>query len=103
MSYALNLVASLTWVVRAYSVFEVNAVSIERINEYCQNEEEDDWVKDVRPHENWPRNGEIEFIDYSTRYREGTNLVLKNLNFKVEASEKVGGWYYSFKALLKTC
>ena len=70
--------------------WENNAVSVERIDEYCEIEEEDEWVKDVRPDEDWPKNGEIEFIDYSTRYRIGTNLVLKNLNFKVEGNEKVG-------------
>ena len=76
--------------IRVATMFETNAVSIERINEYCQNEEEDKWVKDVRPAADWPKEGEIEFIDYSTRYREGTNLVLKNLNFEVNGNEKVG-------------
>ena len=90
MSYALNLVASLTWVVRAYSLFEANAISVERINEYCQNEEEDEWVKDVRPDADWPRNGEIDFVNYSSRYRADKSLVLKSLNFKVNGSEKVG-------------
>ena len=90
MSYALNLVESLSSVVRAYSVFEANAISMERINEYCQNEEEDEWVKDVRPDADWPRKSEIEFIDYSARYRAETSLVLKNLNFKVNGAEKVG-------------
>ena len=65
-------------------------VSFERINEYLQNEQEDEWVKDVRPPADWPTNGEIEFIDYSTRYREDTSLVLKDLNFKVNGAEKVG-------------
>ena len=71
-------------------MFETNAVSIERINEYCNNEEEDEWVKEVRPNDDWPRNGEIEFVDYSTRYREGTKLILKDLSFKVDSLEKVG-------------
>ena len=82
--------ASLICLVRFYSLFEANLVSVERISEYLQNEEEDKWAKDVRPDADWPRNGEIEFIDYSTRYREDTSLVLKDLNFKVDGAEKVG-------------
>ena len=47
-------------------------------------------MKNVKPDADWPKKGEIEFIDYSTRYREGTNLVLNDLNFKVDSTEKVG-------------
>ena len=79
-----------TSVLSTYGTFKEIGISIERINEYCQNEEEDEWVKDVRPDADWPKNGGIEFIDYSTRYRADTSLVLKNLNFKVDGSEKVG-------------
>ena len=94
MSYALNLTSKINSVISSLCSWETDAVSIERINEYCHNEEEDEWVKDVRPEADWPRNGEIEFIDYSTRYRMGTNLVLKNLNFKVNGTEKVGGNFF---------
>ena len=71
-------------------MFETNAVSIERINEYCNNKEEDEWIKPYRPEIDWPQKGEIEFRDYSTRYREDTNFVLKNLSFKVDSTEKIG-------------
>ena len=88
--YALNILQYLSLVLRLIIMFETNAVSIERINEYCNNEQEDEWVKEVRPDADWPRNGEIEFEDYSTRYRERTKLILKDLNFKVDSTEKVG-------------
>lgn len=59
--------------------------------EYSNNIAEDDFIKfDNRPPENWPSKGEIEFIDYSTKYREGTKLVLKDLNFKIDGNNKVG-------------
>ena len=38
----------------------------------------------------WPKEGLIEFKDYSVRYRPDTNIVLKNLNFKVKGGEKIG-------------
>lgn len=71
-------------------VSKVSAVSIERIMEYCQNEEEDEWIKYSRPNDNWPKEGTIEFENYSCRYREATNLVLKDLNFKIDSKDKCG-------------
>jgi len=38
----------------------------------------------------WPIDGVIEFRNYSVRYRPDTNIVLKNLNFKIQSGEKVG-------------
>ena len=40
--------------------------------------------------ENWPQNGEIEFKNYSVRYRPGTEIVLKKINFHILPGEKVG-------------
>ncbi|KAJ2390705.1 hypothetical protein H4S02_001710 [Coemansia sp. RSA 2611] len=38
----------------------------------------------------WPSSGAVEFKDYSTRYREGLDLVLKGLSFSVQPKQKVG-------------
>ncbi|XKL66879.1 hypothetical protein PGB90_010299 [Kerria lacca] len=40
--------------------------------------------------ENWPSKGEISFVDFSVRYRENLELVLKGVNFCVNGGEKVG-------------
>ena len=40
--------------------------------------------------EKWPQNGEIEFRNYSVRYRPGTEIVLKKINFHIQPGEKVG-------------
>ena len=59
--------------------------------EYTNNRQEDSWNKDVdRTLEKWPSHGAIDFIDYSTRYREGLDLVLKDINMSVKSGEKVG-------------
>lgn len=42
-----------------------------------------------RPMPGWPSKGVVEFKNYSTRYRSGLDLVLKNINFKVNVAEKV--------------
>ena len=44
----------------------------------------------MKPKDPWPDNGKIKFNEYSTRYREGLDLVLKKISFEVKPSEKVG-------------
>ena len=40
--------------------------------------------------ENWPQNGEIQFQNFSVKYRPDTEIVLKKINFSIKAGEKVG-------------
>lgn len=44
--------------------------------------------------QNWPQEGVVEFNKYSTRYREGLDLVLKSINCKICKGEKVKIDYY---------
>ena len=44
VSYAMNITQVLSWQVRMISELETNLVSVERINEYSKNEQEDEWV-----------------------------------------------------------
>jgi hypothetical protein len=49
-------------------------VSVERIMELVKVETEADWnLDDTKPEPNWPQKGDIEFVDYSTKYRYYTN------------------------------
>lgn len=43
-----------------------------------------------RPKSSWPSQGVVDFKDYSTRYRPGLELVLKNVNLNIKAHEKIG-------------
>ncbi|KAJ2844058.1 hypothetical protein IWW36_005327 [Coemansia brasiliensis] len=66
-------------------------VQLERINEFANlPSEAPETIEDNRPAKNWPDQGTIEFKNYSTRYREGLDLVLKGLSFKVKPMQKVG-------------
>uniref|UniRef100_A0A914RH01 ABC transmembrane type-1 domain-containing protein n=1 Tax=Parascaris equorum TaxID=6256 RepID=A0A914RH01_PAREQ len=38
----------------------------------------------------WPRNGAIELHEYSTRYREGLDFVVRKLNISIQPAEKIG-------------
>ncbi|EPS42616.1 hypothetical protein H072_3436 [Dactylellina haptotyla CBS 200.50] len=91
MSYALQITQSLNWVVRQTVEVETNIVSVERILEYARLEPEaPEVVKKNRPSVAWPTNGGVQFRNYSTRYREGLELVLKDINISIKPKEKIG-------------
>ncbi|AOA60656.1 ABC type transmembrane transporter of MRP/CFTR family [Komagataella phaffii CBS 7435] len=91
ISYALDITSSLSWVIRACVAVETNIVSVERIEEYCRLPSEAPYeLPDQKPPPNWPEKGSISFHDYSTRYRENLDPVLKNLNINIQPKDKVG-------------
>lgn len=91
MNYVLQITTSLTWIVRSSVLLENGIISVERILEYTKlTREGETIVKEYRPDDNWPQNGNIEFKNYSTRYRETLDPVLKHISFKVKPSEKIG-------------
>ncbi|OXB59403.1 hypothetical protein ASZ78_009703 [Callipepla squamata] len=91
VSYALQVTMALNWMVRTTSDLETNIVAVERIKEYSETETEAPWViEDKRPPADWPSRGELEFVNYSVRYRKGLDLVLKDLNLRVHGGEKIG-------------
>ncbi|XP_030818044.1 canalicular multispecific organic anion transporter 2 [Camarhynchus parvulus] len=91
VSYALQVTLSLNWMVRMTSELETNIVAVERIKEYSETETEAPWIIEGKsPPENWPSKGDLEFVNYSVRYRKGLDLVLKDLNLQVHGGEKIG-------------
>ncbi|KAL5968006.1 Canalicular multispecific organic anion transporter 2 [Taenia solium] len=74
ISYTLNVTQALSWFVRMATEFETNAP----------------WeVPAKQPPAQWPQ-GEIEFVNYSTRYRDDLDLVLRSLSFTIMPGEKIG-------------
>lgn len=91
MSYALQIVTSLNWIVRQTVEVETNIVSVERVLEYARlPSEAPEIVPSNRPPASWPARGALSFNGYSTRYREGLDLVLKNVNIDIGSHEKIG-------------
>ncbi|XP_019398025.1 PREDICTED: voltage-dependent T-type calcium channel subunit alpha-1G [Crocodylus porosus] len=91
VSYALQVTVALNWMVRMASDLESNIVAVERVKEYSETETEAPWIiEDRRPPEDWPAKGEVEFVNYSVRYRKGLDLVLTDLNLRVNGGEKIG-------------
>ena len=94
MSYAMRITSSLSFIVRRSVEIESDVICCERIFEYCKlsPEKDEEAIKDqlidVPP--TWPAEGSIKFDNYSTRYRENLDPVLKNLTFSIKAKEKIG-------------
>ncbi|KAJ2887608.1 hypothetical protein IWW38_005102 [Coemansia aciculifera] len=91
VAYALDFTTALNWSVRTYTEVENSMTQLERVVEYARlPSEAPDVIEDHRPTDSWPEQGVVEFKNYSTRYREGLDLVLKDVSFRVSPSQKIG-------------
>ncbi|EHA21199.1 hypothetical protein ASPNIDRAFT_213454 [Aspergillus niger ATCC 1015] len=91
MSYALQITQSLNWIVRQTVEVETNIVSVERVLEYASlPSEAPEVIFKHRPAIGWPAQGAVSFNNYSTRYRPGLDLVLKDINLDIKPHEKIG-------------
>jgi ABC-type multidrug transport system fused ATPase/permease subunit len=95
LAFTLSITQEIDALVRNYCETQNMLVSVERMREYTDLEAEAPETLPLDPRVEaaaaWPpKHGAIEFINYSTRYREGLDLVLRNISFKVGAGEKIG-------------
>ncbi|XP_053366955.1 ATP-binding cassette sub-family C member 3 isoform X1 [Clarias gariepinus] len=91
VTYALQVTMSLNWMVRMTSDLESNIVAVERVKEYSETPPEAPWeVESKKPSPDWPPEGNVEFTNYSVRYREGLDLVLRKIYLRVKGGEKIG-------------
>ncbi|KAJ1938029.1 ATP-binding cassette glutathione S-conjugate transporter ycf1 [Kickxella alabastrina] len=91
VAYALDFTSSLNWSVRSYTEVENSMIQLERVVEYARlPSEAPEVIEDNRPAQSWPEQGTVEFKGYSARYREGLDLVLRDLSFRVLPKQKVG-------------
>ncbi|KAF9898957.1 Multidrug resistance-associated protein 1, partial [Linnemannia zychae] len=90
LSYALTVTRDITTVICSSCELQNQMVSVERVDEYLRKNPEppSQLPADANLPENWPQAGHVEFRNYSTRYREGLDLVIKNISFEVQPAEK---------------
>lgn len=88
--YSFQLITFLKFAVRMSATGEAQMNSVERIKYYIDNVPQE-FTKDPIDNipEDWPSNGNIVATNVKLRYRDGP-LVLKGLNFNVDAGDKVG-------------
>ncbi|KAH8891958.1 P-loop containing nucleoside triphosphate hydrolase protein [Thozetella sp. PMI_491] len=97
---ATGLSETILWMVRAGNELEVELQSFDRVKEYAtiESEEEADKKDDTEAlanHEeyiipkNWPRSGAVEFRDATIRYQPDGPDILKDINLKFNAGERV--------------
>ncbi|CAO1615594.1 unnamed protein product [Parajaminaea phylloscopi] len=91
LSYVVTTTQSFSWMTRQIAEVENDMNSIERITYYTHSLDQEaaqDIPNKVSP--SWPERGEIDISNMALRYRPGLPLVLKDVNLKVNAGEKVG-------------
>ena len=92
LTYTVSCQMSIYWLTRVSADVEKAIVSVERIKEYQEVEQETD-VTLARAEEvggGWPGHGEISLEQYCTRYRPGLDLVLTGVTANIRPGEKIG-------------
>ncbi|XP_042871644.1 ATP-binding cassette sub-family C member 3-like [Penaeus japonicus] len=89
LSYALSVTGVLEFLVRITADMEANIVSVERINDYLEREQEAAWTSEGVLAA-WPQEGRVSFRNFQMRYRPDLDLILKGITCSFEPAEKVG-------------
>ncbi|XP_043747923.1 ATP-binding cassette sub-family C member 4-like isoform X4 [Cervus elaphus] len=90
LSLALTLTGMFQWCVRQRMEVENLMISVERVMEYLDLEEEAPWEYKDHPPPPWSNEARIRFNSVNFRYTLDGPLVLKNLTAIIEATKKVG-------------
>lgn len=92
LSYVFQIASQLTVLIKTYTQVENEMNSAERLSEYAFDipQEAPHVITELTPSPNWPEQGCITFEKVNMAYRPGLPLVLKNLNFDVKSTEKIG-------------
>ncbi|KAF9905615.1 Multidrug resistance-associated protein 1 [Linnemannia zychae] len=90
MSFAMGITDCVMWLCRDFSEWQSHLIAIERVQEYTDKHTEAPETSSKVVPALWPAQGQVIFRNYSTRYREGLDLVLKHLSFEIKPQEKIG-------------
>ncbi|XP_066928579.1 ATP-binding cassette sub-family C member 4-like [Clytia hemisphaerica] len=89
ITYALTLSGLFQFCVRQSAEAENLMVSVERLMEYADIENEPD-NGDLKADKNWPEKGRITASHTSFRYHQSLDNVLKKISFVINGREKIG-------------
>ncbi|KAG9322481.1 hypothetical protein KVV02_003156 [Mortierella alpina] len=90
LNYAMGVTDNIMWLCRDFSEWQSHLVAVERVQEYTDKHTEAPEKLERSVPAQWPDQGRVVFKNFSARYREGLDLVVKNLSFEVQPCEKIG-------------
>ncbi|CAK5236160.1 unnamed protein product, partial [Aphanomyces euteiches] len=90
LTYASQLSLNLSKLSTFSNMVENTMTAVERLAQYDSLDNENDTPGAIEPPSEWPQEGTIEFKNYSMRYHEHLDLVLKNVSLTVTSGHKVG-------------
>ncbi|KAK4241442.1 P-loop containing nucleoside triphosphate hydrolase protein [Achaetomium macrosporum] len=90
LSYILSIVQMIQFTVRQLAEVENGMNSVERLQYYGTQLEEEAPLKTIEVRKTWPEKGEIIFDNVEMRYRAGLPLVLQGLSMHIRGGERIG-------------
>ncbi|KAM0512349.1 hypothetical protein ACHAPE_008915 [Trichoderma viride] len=92
LTYAATFSDNVLWFVQLYAIVQQSFNSVERIVEYTHIKQEPSEPLETSPYNlspHWPAHGHVSFQGYTTRYASELDPVLVDLNFDVNAGQRV--------------
>jgi len=92
ITWSSNFTITLNFLVDTFSETEAAITAIERVDAMADlpAEKPMETAKGLKPPQNWPQHGSLDFRNVSLRYREGLPLALNELSFKIPAGKTCG-------------
>ncbi|KAF8963040.1 hypothetical protein BDZ97DRAFT_1758980 [Flammula alnicola] len=90
LNMAIEFCTMILWWVRIFNDLEVQANSLERIQDYIDIEHEPKPTESGKPPAAWPTSGELRVENLSARYSQTGPTVLHDLSFHIKSGERVG-------------
>jgi len=91
LSYLIPLNFELLWLFKTFAILDARMVSYERYAALYEIPQERAMRVEGEPGlSSWPKEGVIEYENFTLKYRPDTEIVLKDLSFKVSSGEKIG-------------
>lgn len=89
LSYAIRFTSSLYPLIKAWVNLEQGIIHLVRILG-CLKLDQEATDQEKKPLGNWPSQGSVEFVRYTTSYRPDLKPVLQDINFTIRPGQKVG-------------
>ncbi|KIY46182.1 P-loop containing nucleoside triphosphate hydrolase protein [Fistulina hepatica ATCC 64428] len=90
LNMAVGFSGMILWWVRILNMFEVEASSLERIQQYLKVEQEPESTPEGVPPAYWPASGDLVVEKLSARYSPDGPKVLRDISFVIKSGERVG-------------